>query len=286
MVENILKWVGGKSQSAEKIISMFPQHDCYVEVFFGGGSVFFRKKPSKVEIINDINSELVNFYRVLQNNSEEFKTREKLELYAADIYYSYRDDFFSGKHHTLPNVERAFRFFCLIKEAFGGTFGGGFGFSSAQNMATTFFNAFEKVDEITKRLKSVTIDNRDFEKIIKSYDGERTVFFTDPPYLASNNADYYFRSSNSSFGINDHMRLFLALKSIKGKCLLTVDDSVWIKERYTTQNGFYTINNEVFYSSAPSSSDSRKTVNELIITNYDPEKERKHIDTRQGTLTF
>lgn len=284
MVDNILKWIGGKSQSAEKIIGLLPEHDCYCEIFFGGGSVFFRKKPSKVEIINDINSELVNFYRVLQNNSEEFKAREKYELYAADIYYGYRDEFNSGKHFTLSNVERAFRFYCLIKEAFGGKFAGGFGFSSAQSMATTFFNSFEKVDEITKRLKSVTIDNRDFEHIIKSYDGDRTVFFTDPPYLASNNADYYFKSSNSSFGIHDHMRLFLALKSIKGKCLLTVDDELWIKERYTKENGFYIMNNEVFYSSGDA--DSRRHVNELIITNYNPETIKKHLDNRQGTLNF
>lgn len=279
-----MKWVGGKSLSCNKIASLIPQHECYVEVFAGGLWVYFCKKPSKTEIINDINSELINFYRVLQRQCDEFKAREKYELYSRELYYEYLKDFNTGKHSTLDNVEKAFRFFCLIKEAFGGNFGSGWGYGSTRNVAMSMFNEFKTIDEVTVRFKNCQIDNRDFEDIIKGYDNINTFFFADPPYMNADNKTYYFKSTNSSFGINDHQRLFLALKDIKGKCLLTVDDTTWIRERYTKENGFYTMENKVNYSSAPA--ESRQIVTELIITNYDTTLITKHLDTKQGRLEF
>ena len=283
-MESPMKWVGGKSLSCNKIASLIPQHECYCEVFFGAGWVFFCKKPSKTEVINDINSELINFYRVIQRQCDEFKKREKYEMYSRELYYEYLSDFNNGKHSTLDNVERAFRFFCLIKEAFGGNFGSGFGYGSTRNVAKSMFNEFDILNRVTERFKNTQIDNRDFEDIIKGYDNENTFMFCDPPYMDSNNKALYFKSTNSSFTINDHQRLFLALRSIKGKCLLTVDDTTWIRERYTKENGFFLLENKVNYSSAPAG--SRQVVTELIITNYDTEQIKKHIDTKQDRLEF
>ncbi len=284
IVDSPINWLGGKSQSAQKIVNLLPEHDCYCEVFAGGLWAFFKKKPSKIEIVNDINSELINLYRTLQTQCDKFKEREKYELYSSELYYEYLADFYSGKHATLSNLEKAFRFFCLIKMAFASKFGAGFGFGAVRNNASAFFNEFKILDEVTKRLKNAIIDNRDFESVIKSYDGERTIIFCDPPYMDANNKDYYFKSSNNSFGINDHQRLFLKLKSLKGKCILTVDDTQWIRERYTKENGFFLIENKVFYCSADG--DNRRHVIELIITNYDPKEEKKYMDSKQGTLDF
>lgn len=283
-MDSFINWVGGKSQSASKIIELMPEHGCYVECFAGGLWVLFRKKPSKDEIVNDINSELVNLYRTVQRDCDKFKAREKYELYARDLYYEYLQDFYSGKHHTLDNVERAFRFFYLIKAAFASKFGAGFAFGSNRQSPVSFFNEFKILDDITKRLKNVTIDNRDFEDIIKSYDSERTLFFCDPPYMKADNADYYFKSADASFGIHDQQRLFLALRGIKGKCILTIDNTDWVKERYTRENGFYTLENEVYYCSADA--DNRRHEVELIITNYDTTKIEKHVDVRQARLDF
>lgn len=283
-MESIMNWIGGKSQSAEKIVSLMPEHKCYVELFFGAGWVYFKKSPTKDETINDINSELINFYRVLQRQPDRFKEREKYELYSSDLYYEYMNDFNSGKHHTLNDVEKAFRFFCLIREAFGSKFGSGFAFGCNRRSAIAFFNEFQIIDDITKRLKNTTIDNRDFEEIIKSYDSEETLYYADPPYIKSDNIQYYFKSSNNSFTLYDHQRLFNALKSIKGKCILTIDNSSWVRERYTKENGFYLIENEVFYCS--SDKNNRRHETELIILNYNPEKMNKHIDYRQGKLQF
>ena len=259
-----------------------PEHICYAELFFGGGWIFFEKPESKSEVINDINGELINFYRVLQRQCDKFKEREKHEMYSRELYFEYLNDFYSGKHQTLDNIEKAFRYFCLLKEAFGAKFGGGWGFSSARNVAKPFFNEFKVIDKITERLKKVQIDNTDFESLLKGYDNEGTLFMCDPPYMKSDNSDYYFKSVDSSFSTHDHQRLFITLKSIKGKCILTIDDTPWILEIYKKENGFYVIENEVYYCCAYK--DNRRLEVELIITNYDTTKIKKHLDAKQGKL--
>ncbi len=299
-MDSILNWAGGKSQSAKMLVSLLPEHDCYIETFFGAGWCFFLKEPSKVEVINDINSELINFYRVIQRQNDKFLERGKYEMYSRELYYEYLNDFYSGKHTTLSDLERAFRFFCLIKEAFASKFSGGWGYGSVRNSASAFFNEFNIIDDISKRLKKVQIDNRDFEDIIKGYDNERVVFYCDPPYSMSDNDDYYFKSNDNKFDLQDHQRLYLALKNIKGKFILTYDNGNWVTERYcygepiliddrsklyySKESGFYWMENEVFYCSADK--DNRRHEIELIIMNYNPNKQKKHIDVRQGKLVF
>lgn len=299
-MDSVLSWVGGKSQSAKKIVSLMPVHGCYTELFFGAGWIFFCKEPSKDEIINDINSELMNFYKVIQRECDKFKEREKYEMYSRELYYEYLQDFYSGKHANMDNVERAFRFFYLIKAAFASKFSAGFAFGSNRQSSVAFFNQFKELDGITKRLKNATIDNRDFEDIIKSYDSDRTLFMCDPPYLKSDNTDYYFKSANSSFTLHDQQRLFMALRNIKGKFILTIDDTEWVRERYfgspesiekiseelyhSKETGFYWLMNEVYYCSADA--DNRRHEVELIICNYNPKEIKKHIDKSQGRLEF
>ncbi len=282
-MDSVLNWIGGKSQSAEKIVGLMCDHECYVECFGGALWTFFRKSPSKVEVVNDINSELINFYRVVQRKSGEFLEREKYELYSRELYYEYLGDYYSGRHIEMSDVERAFRFFCLIKEAFGSKFGGGWGYSSARNVASAFFNEFSGVDEISKRLKNVQIDNRDFEEVINGYDGEKVLWYFDPPYVGSTNEDYYFKSVDKSFTLWDHQRLYMHLKKLKGKFILTIDDCQWIRERYCTGD-FVVLENEVFYCSADKN--NRRHVTELIIMNYNPNGVKMHVDVRQGKLDF
>jgi len=284
-MEAPLNWIGGKSQSVKTIVKMFPKHECYCEVFGGGLWVFFGKQPSKVEIVNDINSELINFYRVIQRKCDKFLEREKYEMYSRELYYEYLNDYYSGKHFEFGDVERAFRFFCLIKEAFGSKFGGGWGYGSVRNNAIAFFNEFKILDDISKRLKNVQIDNRDFEDVIKGYDNKNVLFYLDPPYSMSNNKDYYFKSVDKGFTMQDHQRLYVLLKSVKGKFILTYDNSDWVRERYCVKDsGFYWVENKVFYCSADKN--NRRHEVELIITNYDWKKEEKHVDVRQGVLKF
>ena len=73
MSKPIIPWIGGKRRLADKLLPLFPAHECYVELFSGGAALFFlRKMPAKTEVLNDVNGDLVNLYRVVQHHLEEF----------------------------------------------------------------------------------------------------------------------------------------------------------------------------------------------------------------------
>lgn len=274
-MDSPINWLGGKSLSAEKIVSLIPEHICYVECFFGGGWIFFRKPKSKVEVINDINGELINFWRIIQNQPKEFIERSKYEMYSREIHALYYKDFFEGRHQKMSDLERAFRFFYMIKSSFGSKFAGGWGYGQSRNMGNSFFNEFKIIDEVSLRLKSVQIDNKDFQSLIEDFDKEDTLHICDPPYVKADVDSQYFKSTGVNnvigFSLHDHQRLYNTLSKIKGKFILTIDDSFFIRDRYCTgeqgSRGFWWIENEVFYSSADKN--NRRHVIELIITNYD-----------------
>lgn len=77
-----IKYWGGKQQLASKLIALFPRHACYVEPFFGGGAVFFEKTKAKVEIINDVNDNIVNFYKVIKRQFDALKDEVDVTLYS------------------------------------------------------------------------------------------------------------------------------------------------------------------------------------------------------------
>jgi len=274
-MDSILNYIGGKSLSAKKIVQLMPEHFCYVETNAGGLWVFFAKPKTHVEIVNDINSNLINFWRVVQRQPNEFIERSKYEMYSRELYYEYCSDFDSGKYYRLPELERAFRFFCMIKEAFGSKWKAGWGYGKSRNQADAFFNEFKIIDQIAERLKHCQIDNKDCRKVIEDYDGEETLFFCDPPYIKSDNDAQYFKSTdqkkNLSFTLHDHQELYYALTKIKGKFILTIDDAPFIRERYCVgdqgENGFWWQENIIHYSSA--AGPDRRHATELIITNYD-----------------
>lgn len=83
----IIPWIGGKRRLADRLIPLFPQHTCYVEVFCGGAALFFlRPQQADVEVINNINGELVRLYRVVQNHLEEFVRQFKWALSSRQIF--------------------------------------------------------------------------------------------------------------------------------------------------------------------------------------------------------
>ena len=110
-----LAWVGGKSKLTSTIIPLIPKHSCYVEVFAGAAWVLFRKEPSKVEVINDINGDLITLYRVIQNHLEEFIRYFKWSLISREEFARLQ----RVDESTLTDIQRAARFHYLVKNAFG-----------------------------------------------------------------------------------------------------------------------------------------------------------------------
>src|SRR5438874_793819 len=111
-----LSYVGGRNRLANQIISLIPKHNTYVEPFGGGAQVLFRKSPSEVEILNDIDGELVNFYRVCQAHHEELRRQLRFTLLSRKWYERLQ----STPPETLIDIRRAARYFFLQKSSFGG----------------------------------------------------------------------------------------------------------------------------------------------------------------------
>ena len=80
MLNSPIKWAGGKSRLRKSVIDLLPPHTCYVEVFGGAAGVLFGKPPSDVEILNDIDQELINFFRVVKYQPQAFVSSFDLEL--------------------------------------------------------------------------------------------------------------------------------------------------------------------------------------------------------------
>ena len=114
----IVPWIGGKRRLAKHILPLFPAHTCYVEPFCGAAALYFLKTPSKIEVINDINGELVNLYRVVKHHLEEFVRQFKWALVSRQIFKWLQDT----PEETLTDIQRAARFYYLQKQAFGGFF--------------------------------------------------------------------------------------------------------------------------------------------------------------------
>jgi DNA adenine methylase len=211
MPVTVFQFPGGKFYLIKKLLPLIPPHEVYVEVFGGAAALLFNKPPSKVEVYNDINSELVNFFHVLRDDVRWKILQEKLLL----TPYS-REEFELARREEsgVDDVERARRFYVRILQSFSGR-GETFGYSLLQNVVSPYFHKLDGFVEFHERIKNVTIENDDFEKIIKRYDSPVTFFFLDPPYLG-----HSVKGEFVNIREDDHKKLVEVLLRIKGKALL------------------------------------------------------------------
>lgn len=120
MVTPIIPWMGGKRRLADRIFPRFPDHSCYIEPFAGGAALFFLRQPAEVEVLNDINGELVNLYRVVQNHLEEFVRQFKWTLSSRQMFEWHK----TTRPETLTDIQHAARFYYLQQNAFGSRIAG------------------------------------------------------------------------------------------------------------------------------------------------------------------
>lgn len=120
MTTPIIPWMGGKRRLADRLIPLFPAHECYVEVFAGGAALYFmRPQPAQVEVLNDLNGDLVNLYRVVQNHLEEFVRQFKWALSSRQIFEWQK----MARPETLTDIQRAARFFTCSSTLLGEGYG-------------------------------------------------------------------------------------------------------------------------------------------------------------------
>jgi DNA adenine methylase len=216
-----LAWLGGKSKLAETIIERIPAHTAYCEVFAGAAWVFFKKPPSKVEIINDINRELTTLYRCVQHHLPELVAQFRWLLVSRDEF----DRFMKTPPDTLTDIQRSARFYYLAKTAFGAKISGAtFGIAATGAPRINLLRIEEDLSAAHLRLSRVFIENRPYQDVIKRFDKAGTFFYIDPPYWDCEN-DY----GKGLFAKSDFEGLAVLLDGCKGKFIVSLNDTPQVR---------------------------------------------------------
>lgn len=175
----IIPWLGGKRRLADKLLPLFPPHECYVEVFCGGAALYFlRAHPAPVEVLNDINGELTNLYRVVQHHLEEFVRQFRWAISSRQVFKWHQE----SRPSTLIDIQRAARFYYLQHHAFGGRVDGQTFGTATTSAAPNLLRIEESLSAAHLRLEGTTIENLSWQECMKRYDRPHTFFYLDPPY--------------------------------------------------------------------------------------------------------
>lgn len=222
-MKSIIPCIGGKTYQANWIISHFPDHYCFNDVFIGGGSITLSKSPSKVEIVNDIDGDLINFLKILKSQPERlFEAVDSLPV-SRSMYDEFRWSF-------LPDepFEKAVRWWYIARQSYGGrqNYKSGWRHSKTQNYAAMYHNACQFIKETSKRFRRIQIECLSYEEEIEIYDSPTTLHYCDPPYRGR---EYYYPGN---FTDDDHKRLAQILHSCKGKVVLSYYEDELIDDLY------------------------------------------------------
>jgi DNA adenine methylase len=273
MVNSPIKWVGGKSRLRKQIINMLPSHTCYVEPFCGAAWVLFAKPPSQVEIINDIDSELINFFRVVKTQPEKLIESFEWELVSRAEF----ERLAALKPSTISDIERAHRFFYLIMAGWGGELNyprfqtsitdGGHG----NRLIGAIETLRQRLEPVHKRLKTVIIENLDWRECLSRYNREGVVMYIDPPY-PGNGVNYVHNMREW----DDHYELAEKLLTSKYKWILSSYDNSEIREIFRNKS-ILPVNSSSGMRKKLDSTE-RVVVKEVLICNFDPKIDRFYTD--------
>jgi len=217
--------------------------------------VLYRKERSRLEVVNDINSELVNLHRAIRNNPQTLSMYLNKLLISREIF----SDIKMKRLKPTNNIERASFYLFLLSQSFGSK-GESFAMSAKANRKPK--DIYKSYFKWALRLKFVTIENLDFRKLIARYDKEEAFFYLDPPYVGTEN---YYKDIDG-FGIKEHEELARLLKNIKGKFLLSYNDSPVVRELY---KDFKIMESAPLnYTLGANMHKRKKVVSELFIVNY------------------
>ena len=221
-----LSWFGGKSWLAKDIELYTPSHKTYVEPFAGAAHVFFRKERSDVEVLNDMDAGLINFYRTLifPDRFIKFQRMIKLTPYSRELFKECQANW----HKYEDPVERAWAWYVSHRQAWNGMPDKCWSTTpnkSCRGVAASvarYLSAIEVLPEAFERLKGVEIENKDFRDVVISCDGPQTWFYADPPYVHNTRSSGGYVCEMSD---GEHLDLVYLLLRIKGMCLLSGYDT-------------------------------------------------------------
>lgn len=184
-----ITYYGGKQKMLKIILPMIPEHDIYVEPFFGGGAVFWAKEPVNVEFVNDKNGEVANFYRVLKNDFDALKKQIDSTLHSEFMHKEARSIYFAPEGHD--KIMRAWAVWVLSHQSFYSILGSTWKCAKTRNIAKQLQRRKEAFsDDYSSRLERTSIFCRDALDIIKKADHEDAFHYVDPPYFNADMGHY------------------------------------------------------------------------------------------------
>ncbi|MGA7439501.1 MAG: DNA adenine methylase [Luteibacter sp.] len=255
MADPIVPWLGGKRRLADRIFKFFPNsHSCYVEPFAGGAALFFMKPSAPVEVLNDINGDLVNLYRVVQHHLEEFVRQFKWALTSRQVFEWLK----VTRPETLTDIQRAARFYYLQQNAFGGKVQGQtFGTATTTPPGLNLLRLEETLSAAHLRLAGAYVEHLPWAACVAKYDRPHTLFFMDPPYWET-------EGYGVEFPWAEYEALAACLGTLKGKAIVTLNDHPAIRELFS---GYRIERAEHTYTVAGGS--RAKDVGEVLILSWD-----------------
>lgn len=227
-VRPVAPYIGGKRALADRLIKQIDEtpHDLYAEPFIGMGGVFFRRRsrPRK-EVINDISTDVVNLFRLLQRHYQQLLDVLKWQVCSRAEF----ERLVAVDPATLTDLERAARFLYLQRTAFGGKVSGrSFGVTRTAPARFDLTKLVPMLEAVHERLSGVDIERLPYASLISRYDRSGTLFYLDPPYHG-NESDYGL----GVFSEADFDVLRSLLERIQGRFILSINDTPEIRRLFS-----------------------------------------------------
>lgn len=217
----VIRYFGSKWRLAPWIISHFPAHTCYVEPFGGSASVLLRKAPSKLEVYNDLDSEVVTFFRMLRTRPEE------LEYLLKNTPYSF-EEYEQSFESSDDEIETARRFMVRMWMGYAGVSGRKTGWKrqsrtwgSSRSMVIERWLKARDIANAVERFQQVQIEHRCALSVIKSFDEPSTLFYVDPPYPEETRTKRWRNAYSMESDHDFHVHLINLIRDIKGACVIS-----------------------------------------------------------------
>jgi len=259
----VIPYYGGKYELSKILVPLIPHHERYIEVFAGGLSMFFRKTKAKWNVLNDIDSNIVNLYMCVIEKRDELVEILFWLPKSRELFLDFRGEIKDNKEITIPDPKQAAKYFYCIRNSFNKLVHTPFSMNKDMNK-----NWDKEFRYSRKALGGATIENLDFETLFDKYEPRKDDYwYLDPPYIiATEKGSYYM----NNFTIEDHTRLRDCVNRIDqagGKFMVSYDYREEVKELYKDYN-IQTLN--IKYSGATKKARDKER-KEYIIMNYVPE---------------
>lgn len=222
-MKSVLKYPGAKNRVAKWLVSMIPEHEVYCEPFFGSGAVFFNKPKAGIETINDLDGNVVNYFRVVREHPEELSRLLSLTPYARE---EYEDAFVDNETDTDIEKARKFAVRCFMGFSCGIRYRRGFRTSqcsSGPHIPDKWRQLPETILLAADRLKDAQIECLPALELIRRYDTEDVFLYVDPPYLGDTRKKYLYNHEMDSE--EEHRELLELLLAHPGKVMVSGYDN-------------------------------------------------------------